>query len=288
MRIKNSAADLILLCATLLPIVACSAADTSSTKPATYTAPDHSASVGLPSGWKVSKAGNGVIQATGPNGESASLGVVFQVHNGPLQLNAAQLDIPNQSSLPQKLNAMVLLGQHGGTASASAAAQNTLISQAQIKVPAAMGQCGRFLFSTAQQGSSTTDTEAVFCSTPLNSSGIYNLIYVGVTVPATLATQERAALESLLASFSVPSAVAQSKLTIAAPPAARAATAAPPVALPAATQAYMQSLQAGLINEATAGNLRAAENAQLGSDFSFNCDDDLMRSDNYNYYHSGC
>ena len=182
-----------------LPMLACSSATTPAATPTTaqqkYSAPDGSASVQLPAGWKVLQAANGVIQASGPLGELASLGTTLQVHNGPLQLSTSQLNLPSQDSLPQKLNAMVVLGKQDPAASATGNVQNTLISQAAIKVPATVGQCGRFLFSSTGSGAASTDSEAVFCSTPVNAAGNYNLIYVGVTVPAAQAQQARPALE---------------------------------------------------------------------------------------------
>jgi hypothetical protein len=277
----------------LLPTLACSSASAPSSTPQKYSAPDGTASVQLPAGWKVLSAANGVIQASGPQGESASLGTTLQVHNGPLQLSAASLDLPNQDSLPQKLNAMVVLGKQDPAVPSTGQVQNTLISQAPISVPATVGQCGRFLFSSARQGSASTDSEAVFCSTPVNSAGVYNLIYVGVTVPAAQAQQERPALEALLSSFTVTKAAMQSKLTVAAAaPTGAAAPGAPvaaaPLALPLASQAYMQSLQAGLANEETASILRSTANAQAVSDFGANCTDDLLTNNNYNFYRTGC
>ena len=258
-----------------LPMLACSSATTPAATPAPastaapttaqqkYSAPDGSASVQLPAGWKVLQAGNGTIQASGPQGESASLGTTLQVRNGPLQVSATQLSLPSQDTLPQKLNAMVVLGKQDPAAAASSEVQNTLISQSAIKVPAAVGQCGRFLFGSARQGAPNTASEAVFCSTPVNAAGFYNLIYVGVTVPAAQAQQERPALEALLASFSVTQAAMQSKLTVAAAaptgapartaPSAPAATAS---AMPLAAQLYEQRLQAGITNEATASILQ--------------------------------
>jgi hypothetical protein len=260
-----------------------------------YSTPDGTASVQLPAGWKVLQGANGVIQASGPQGESASLGTTLQVHNGPLQVSATQLSLPSQDTLPQKLNAMVVLGKQDPAASASSEVQNTLISQSAIKVPATVGQCGRFLFSSARQGAASTDSEAVFCSTPVNAAGLYNLIYVGVTVPAGQAQQERPALEALLASFTVTQAAMQSKLTVAAAAPAGAVTRAAPSApaatasaMPLAAQLYEQRLQAGITNEATASILQETAKMQAVGDFGANCTDDLLTNNNYNFYRTGC
>lgn len=296
MSLRTTRISLLSMLIGAVPLVACSSPANSSSASQKYSAPDGSASVQLPAGWKVLQAANGVIQANGPQGESVSLGTTLQVRNGPLQLSATALELPNQDSLAQKLNAMVVLGKQDPAASNSGEVQNTLISQAQIKVPATVGQCGRLLFSSARQGAATTDSEAVFCSTPVNAGGFYNLIYVGATVPATQAQQERPALEALLASFTVTKAAMQSKLTIAAAPtgapvaaaAPGAPVAAAPQALPLATQVYMQRLQAGITNEATAAILQSTANSQAVSDFGANCEDDLLTNNNYNFYHAGC
>lgn len=279
-----------------LPMLACTASTTPAATPPKYSAPDGSASVQLPAGWKVVQAANGVIQASGPQGESASLGTTLQVHNGPLQLSTSQLTLPSTASLPQKLNAMVVLGKQDPAASASGQVQNALISQAAIKVPATVGQCGRFLFSSAGSGAASTDSEAVFCSTPVNAAGLYNLIYVGVTVPAAQAQQERPTLEALLASFTVTTAAMQSKMTVAAAAPASAATAAPsaPAAAPplalssAAAQLYEQRLQAGITNAETASILQETANMNAVGNFGANCTDDQLTGNNYNFYRSGC
>lgn len=273
----------------VMPTLACSSAAAPSTAPGKYSSPDGTASVQLPTGWKVLQAANGTIQASGPQGESANLGTTLQVRNGPLQLSGTALDLPNQGTLAQKLNAMVVLGKQDPAASSSGQVQNTLMSQASIKVPATVGQCGRFLFGSTRQGAAATDSEAVLCSTPVNAAGFYNLIYVGVTVPAGQAQQERAMLEALLGSFTVTKAAMQSKLTIAAAPAAGSAMpAAAPVPASAASQAYMQQMQAGIANEETATILRETATAQRASDFGANCEDDLLTNNNYNFYHTGC
>jgi hypothetical protein len=72
-----------------------------------YTAPDQSASVGVPAGWKVTKGDHGVIQMSGPHGESISLGNGMFVKNGPFQLGRKSngiisMTMPNQATLAQK------------------------------------------------------------------------------------------------------------------------------------------------------------------------------------------
>src|SRR4029077_17334766 len=72
-----------------------------------YTAPDKSASVGVPPGWKVTKGENVVIQMSGPQGESISLGNGVYVRNGAFQAGQKangliSMSMPYQATLNQK------------------------------------------------------------------------------------------------------------------------------------------------------------------------------------------
>ena len=72
----------------------------------TYTASDQSASVGVPAGWNVTKAGYALIQMSGPKGESVSLGNTLLIHNGPYRPGQNPMTIPNQATLTQKVEAV--------------------------------------------------------------------------------------------------------------------------------------------------------------------------------------
>jgi hypothetical protein len=72
-----------------------------------YTAPDQSASAGVPAGWKVTKGQYGVIQMSGPRGESISLGNGVFVMNGQFQAGRRSngpisMTMPYQATLAQK------------------------------------------------------------------------------------------------------------------------------------------------------------------------------------------
>ncbi len=129
-------------------------AQTSSQKPAQpaaatpakltpYEAPDHSATVGVPLGWKVTKAANVVIQMSGPQGESISLGNGRFVRNGPFQAGQQgsgliSTSMPYQSTLNQKY---VMLWQHGAAISGQPAPQVTFISATPIPLPKTIAKC---------------------------------------------------------------------------------------------------------------------------------------------------
>ena len=68
----------------------------------TYTASDQSASVGVPAGWNVTKAAYGLIQMSGPKGESISLGNTLLIRNGPYRPGQNPMTIPNQATLTQR------------------------------------------------------------------------------------------------------------------------------------------------------------------------------------------
>ena len=77
-----------------------------------YTAPDQTASAGVPSGWKVVSAAQTVITMTGPQGETVQLGEVDVAKNAPFQLgkapgNGIQLSMPYSAPLAQKLTMMI-------------------------------------------------------------------------------------------------------------------------------------------------------------------------------------
>src|ERR1039457_1314275 len=87
----------LLLAATAVSVIAISlGAGCQANKPATtaavpatqlqpYTAPDKSASAGVPSGWKVIKGQETVIGMSGPQGETVVLGNTLVVRNGAFQ-----------------------------------------------------------------------------------------------------------------------------------------------------------------------------------------------------------
>jgi hypothetical protein len=155
-----------------------------------YTASDQSASAGVPAGWKVTKGDQTVIQMTGPQGETVFLGNTVIARNAAFQpgqkpANGIDLSMPYAATLAQKL---VLILQQSASASGKPAAPPTVDSATPLQLPAAIGQCGRFVADAAgQQG--PVKLLAVFCSLPLDSGGTYKNIMLLAQAPAATAAQ---------------------------------------------------------------------------------------------------
>ena len=180
------------------------AAGTAAAKLAPYTAPDHSASVGVPPGWKVTKGSNAVIQMSGPQGESISLGNGMYVRNGVFQVGQKangliSMSMPYQATLNQKY---VMLWQQAAATSGQPQPQVDFISATPIPFAKTIAECAIYLGTmTTTQGSSKFESR--FCSLPLDSGGIFKLFWMNADLPAALATQERATAEAVLASYTV-------------------------------------------------------------------------------------
>ena len=75
-----------------------------------YTAPDKSASAGVPAGWKVTAGAFGVIQMSGPQGEEISLGSHVLFMDGPSKpqtANPITMMVPYQAPLAQKYAVLI-------------------------------------------------------------------------------------------------------------------------------------------------------------------------------------
>ena len=162
----------------------------------TYTASDQSASVGVPAGWNVTKAAYGLIQMSGPKGESISLGNTLLIRNGPYRPGQNPMTIPNQATLTQKVEAV---WQEAAAASGFPGASVSVSSAKPVPL-GKVAQCGIFLGSlTNAQGPQNFETR--FCSLPMDTNGVYKLFFMNATIPASLAAQERATAEAVLSSY---------------------------------------------------------------------------------------
>ena len=166
-----------------------------------YTAPDQSASVGVPSGWKVTKGSHGVIQMSGPQGEQISLGNGVFVRDGAFQVGQRpngliSMSMPYAAPLNQKY---VMLWQQAAAA-AGQQPRVRLISATPIPLAKNIAECAVYLgASTTAEG--TDDFESRFCSLPPDPNGIFKLFWMNASVPAALAHQERATAEAVLSSY---------------------------------------------------------------------------------------
>jgi hypothetical protein len=78
-------------------------------------------------------------------------------------------------------------------------------------LPAALGQCGRFVASTTMpQG--PIKLMGAFCSLPLDSGGTYKNILVMAQAPAASAAQEAPIAQAVFSSYRVPTAMLEKKV----------------------------------------------------------------------------
>ena len=166
-----------------------------------YTAPDRSASAGVPSGWKVTKGENGVIQMSGSQGEAISLGNGVFAMNGPYQpgrksSGPISLTMPYQATLAQKF---AMIWKEASIEAGDATQQVSIVSATPIPL-GKIAQCGVVLGSlTNKNGASKFETR--FCSLPMDTNGVFKLFWMNASLPAAVATQERATAEAVLASY---------------------------------------------------------------------------------------
>lgn len=188
-----------------------------------FTTQDGSASAQIPAGWKVGMQGQTVIDLLGPNGETISLGNTFIARNAayqPGKVAGVDLTLPYQANLEQKFT---LIMQHSAGLAGKALPQITYASATPIQAPALFGQCGLFLGTMSATDAAPTNFEGVLCSLPLDVAGTYKNIFKLGRLPVTLAAQERATIEAILASYSIPLPWLQKKLApnfVAPPPSA--------------------------------------------------------------------
>jgi hypothetical protein len=178
-----------------------------------YTAPDQSASAGVPSGWTVTSGSQTVIQMTGPQGASIVLGKTFIARNAAFQAGkkgtgGTDLAMPYTANLEQKLT---MIFQQGAALSSQPAPQLTFTSATPIQLPAVLGHCGRFVANlSAQQGPDMI--MGAFCSLPLDSAGVYKNILIEAQAPVSIAQQDAPIASAVFASYKIPAAMLQRKV----------------------------------------------------------------------------
>jgi hypothetical protein len=225
-----------------------------------YTAPDQSASAGVPSGWQVTNGGQTVITLTGPQGETVSLGSTFVAQSAAFQLgqrgaNGIDLAMPYSATLPEKLTMII---QQNAAVSGKPAPQINITSATPIQLPASLGQCGRFVAGiSAQQGQSKI--MAVFCSLPLDSGGAYKNIMLFAQAPAAVAAQSAPTAQAIFQSYRIPAAWLQKKLS---------PHFAPPPAMAASGGAANTAAAAAAINRSTIIGMAGANNSANCFDLS--------------------
>jgi hypothetical protein len=166
-----------------------------------YTAPDKSASAGVPSGWQVTNAGSGAIAMAGPRGEAVNVKVIV-AHDGPFQLgqrgpSGADLTMPSSARLSDKL---VMVLQQQAALNGMPIPQLNYLYQAPIKMPSGMGQCGMFAISAAG-GPSPADAMGIFCSLDDSSAKFFKTFLMYGAAPTTIAVQTVPTVEAVFKSY---------------------------------------------------------------------------------------
>jgi hypothetical protein len=166
-----------------------------------YTAPDKSASAGVPSGWQVTSAGSGAIAMAGPQGEAVNVKVIV-AYDGPFQLgqkgpNGADLTMPSSAKLSDKL---VMVLEQQAALKGMPAPQLKYLYAAPIEMPSGMGQCGMFAISAAG-GANPGDGMGIFCSLADSSAKFFKSFLMYGAAPTTIAAQTVPTVEAVLKSY---------------------------------------------------------------------------------------
>jgi hypothetical protein len=245
------------------PVPAAAQATSSAPQLTPYTAPDQSASAGVPSGWKVTAGSQTVITMTGPSNESITLGNTMVVRNAAFQLgqkpaNGIDLSMPNSASLAQKFTWIV---QQNAAIGGKPAPQLSITSATPLQLPATLGQCTRIVASDPNGPAGATTIAALMCSLPIDSGGTYKVMMKLAQAPTAVAQQEGALASAVFASYQIPQAWLQKKLApnTPAPASAGSASGAP--------------MSAAQTNAETAAILRSTAAQQAAVNNSANCFD---------------
>jgi hypothetical protein len=226
-----------------------------------FTAPDNSASAGVPAGWQVTEATGTAISMKGPNGENISLGNGYIAHDGAFQAGqrgpaGAFMTMPYAAKLTDKL---IMILQQDAAVGGKPAPQIQFVTAAPMQLPAAFGQCGRFTINITA-GPTLSKAMGVFCSLPRDTAGFFkNFLLMGSATAAT-AAQDAPIVQAVFASYKIPANWLQRKFA--------------PFTAPPAPQAGSQGSSADL--------QRAIINQQKASDQGFQCVD-LALLDTPNY-----
>lgn len=177
-----------------------------------WTAPDKSASAGVPSGWKASGSQT-VITLTGPQGETIALGRTFVARNAAFQAGqkgagGADLSMPYTAPLTQKL---MMVYQQGAAVSGQQAPQITFTSATPMQVPAILGQCGRFVANLTGPAQ-PQKIMGIFCSFPLDTGGAFKNVILVAQAPASVAAQDAPIAQAVFSSYQIPQAMLAKKL----------------------------------------------------------------------------
>lgn len=208
----------------------------------TYTAPDQSASVGVPAGWKVYGAAQTNIELTGPQGEVVNLGEGIIAHNGTFQLgqtgpDGSNMSMPYSAKLSDKLT-MVL--QQRAKLNGNPVPQIKFLYGAPLQSLPAGFQCGVFVIAVS--GTATPgDAMGIFCSLPEDSQQFFkNFLTVG-SAPTAIAPKDAPTVAAIIKSFKIPSAWLEKKFALFTAPASASPNQGP--GSPAETEMYLRAME---------------------------------------------
>jgi hypothetical protein len=210
----------------------------------------------VPQGWKVSSGQQTVITMTGPQGETVTLGNTIVAQNAAFQpgqrpSNGIDLSMPYSGTLAQKLAIII---QQNAAAAGKPNPQMTIDSATPIQLPAALGQCGRFIAGvTGTDGPDKIMT--VFCSLPPDTRGAYKNIFVMATAPAAVAAQSAPIAQAIFRSYDIPGPWLEKKLG--------PVNAPPPAAKPGSGSGASTMAEANELNRETAIGIAGADNSTL-------------------------
>ncbi len=204
-----------------------------------YTAPDQSASAGVPPGWKVTDAVGGAIKMSGPQGESITVGNLFVAHDGPFQLgqkgpNGAFMTMPGSAKLTDKL---VMVLQQIAAISGSPVPQFKFQYTAPLQMPPAMGQCGMFVID-ASGIANPAKGMGIFCSLPDDTAQFFKSVLMIGTAPSAIAVQTAPTVLAVFKSYQLAPGLAQKMFG----PWTRPASAASSAETSAAVNAYLHEI----------------------------------------------
>lgn len=209
-----------------------------------YTSPDNSVSAGVPLGWKVTDGTQTAITMSGPQGEIIYLGVGYTAHDGPFQAGqkgpaGSYMTMPYSAKLTDKL---IMILQQDAVFTGKPAPQIKFLIAAPLQMPAALGQCGKFVIDISGIPNPSKGM-GILCSLPADSSQFFKNFLMMGTAPAATAAQTAPVVRAVFASYKVPSDWLQKKLApfTAPPPTATAPQAATPAQV--ATQLKINAAQ---------------------------------------------
>ena len=208
----------------------------------TYTAPDQSASAGVPAGWKVAGASQTNIELSGPQGEVIDLGEGIIAHDGPFQLgqtgpDGSNMSMPYSAKLTDKLT-MVL--QQRAALNGNPVPQVKFLYAAPLQSLPAGFQCGVFVIAVS--GTATPGNAlGIFCSLPEDRLQFFkNFLTVG-SAPTAIAAKDAPTIVAVIKSFKIPPAWLQKKFALFTAPASASPSAGG--GSPAEVQMYLQAMQ---------------------------------------------